>query len=107
MIRIIKHDNCLQWENIKNCSVLKRTIIVSNYISTYVEIKYKWESSKLSHSMLPDTQSLVTAIKTTSPNTEGQKPTALRFISPLKNIIELIIGLASSQLDFEDSQHTR
>lgn len=57
--------------------------------------------------MLPDTQSLVTAIKTTSPNTEGQKPTALRFISPLKNIIELIIGLASSQLDFEDSQHTR
>lgn len=107
MIRIIKHDNCLQWEKIKNCSILKRTIIVSNYISTYVEIKYKWESSKLSHSMLPDTQSLVTAIKTTSPNTEGQKPTALRFISPLKNIIELIIGLASSQLDFEDSQHTR
>ena len=53
--------------------------------------------------MLPDTQLLVTAIKTTSPNTEGQKPTALRFISPLKNII----GLTSSQLDFEDSRHTR
>lgn len=103
MIRIIKHDNCLQWEKIKNCSKLKRTIIVSNYISTYVEIKYKWESSKLSQSMLPDTQLLVTAIKTTSPNSEGQKPTALRFISPLKNII----GLTSSQLDFEDSRRTR
>ena len=28
-------------KKIKNCSKLKRTIIVSNYISTYVEIKYK------------------------------------------------------------------
>ena len=41
MIRIIKYNNCLQWKKIKNCSKLKRTIIVSNYISTYVEIKYK------------------------------------------------------------------